>query len=157
MSDSADTKAYELWVQGKIIRKKLSEELTGEIKFKKINVELCYLQGYIDGMADSGQLSYLRYERLQKLIEAHIERNRKAGEEAEGEMKLIKMNSSEEGDWSETTFEKEKETIALYYKDLEKVKKDLKNGFVIRTDKILMLPKMVFQKIFEGIKKQGGD
>ena len=86
MSDSADTKTYELWVQNRIVCEHIKSELTGDIKFKKINVELCYMQGYVDGMADSGQLSYLRYERLQKLIEAHIERNRKAGEEAKGEV-----------------------------------------------------------------------
>lgn len=80
MSDSADTKAYDVWSQIRMVCEHIRNELTGDIKFKKINVELCYMQGYVDGMADSGQLSYLRYERLQKLIEVHIEKNRKAGE-----------------------------------------------------------------------------
>lgn len=82
MSESADTKTYNLWVQIRIVCEHIKNEVTGDIRFKKINIELCYVQGYVDGMADSGELSLLRYERLQKLIEAHIERNRKAGEEA---------------------------------------------------------------------------
>jgi len=89
MSDSADTKTYELWVQNKIICKHIKNKLTGDIKFKKINIELCYMQGYVDGMADSGELSLLRYERLQKLIKAHIERNRKEGEKEKGGGKCI--------------------------------------------------------------------
>ncbi len=84
MSESADTKAYGLWVQNKIIRKNLNKVLTGDIKFRKISNELIYLQGYIDGLADSGELSYYRYERLNKLIDAHVERNRKESEKEKG-------------------------------------------------------------------------
>ena len=80
MSDSADTKAYDVWEQTRMVCENIRNELTGDIKFKRINIELCYMQGYVDGMADSGELTYLRYERLQNLIEAHIERNRKEGE-----------------------------------------------------------------------------
>ena len=77
MSESADTKAYNSWAQNKIIRENISKALNGEIKFRVINIELCYLQGYVDGLADSGELGYLRYDRLRKLVEAHIERNEK--------------------------------------------------------------------------------
>jgi len=81
MADSADTKAYDVWVQTSMVCEYMKDELPKDIRFEKINIELCYMQGYVDGMADSGELSLLRYERLQNLIEAHIERNRKEAEE----------------------------------------------------------------------------
>ena len=89
MSESVNTKAYNAWVQNKIIRKKISETVTGDIKFKAISTELCYLQGYIDGLADSGELGYLRYDRLRKLIEAQIKRNREEGEERGGDKNIF--------------------------------------------------------------------
>ena len=89
MSESVDTKAYNAWAQNKIIRENISKALNGKIKFRVINVELCYLQGYIDGLADSGELGYLRYDRLRKLIEAQIKRNREEGEERGGDKNIF--------------------------------------------------------------------
>ena len=72
----SNTQSYDLFVQTKLIIKTFDKDLTGDIRWHRINIELSYLEGYIDGQADSGEIGCDRYERIEKLIEGYRKKNR---------------------------------------------------------------------------------